>query len=123
MLIHAAHPARNHSLLRAAKKALYNRAAYLGQPAPRLAPGGQLTELNGKTFVVIEQANGGKPIVASVATRLAHSVRPASQAEADAVLAQLGLSVDLDIDAALDKLIELERARAADERFYPYAAG
>jgi hypothetical protein len=122
MLIHAAHPVRNHSLIRIAKKAIHNRAAYLGHPAPRLARGGKIAELGGKVFAVIEQANGGEPIVASVVTCVSHHICPATPAEADAVLGQLGMNGSVDIDAELDRLIELERARAADERFYPFAA-
>jgi hypothetical protein len=105
-----------------AKRAVRNRAQYLGLPAPRLARGGKITGLNGKTFVVIEQANGDKPIVASVVARVSHHVTPASPVEANAVLTQLGMSDDVDIDAALDRLIEIERARAADDHFYPFAA-
>jgi hypothetical protein len=119
MHYHVARSARNPSLIRIAKRAVYNHSYYLGQPTPHFAPGGKIAESNGKTFVVIEPANGGEPIVVSVTARVAHAIHPATPVEANAVLAQLGLNVDIDLDAALDKLIELERARAIDEHACP----
>jgi hypothetical protein len=106
---HAARSARNPGLIRTAQKSVHNRARYTCEPTPRLARGGHIAEVNGKTFVVFERKNGGEPIVVSIEVCVTHRTRLATPAEADAVLTKLGMSGALDIDAELDALIARER--------------